>query len=292
MNELISINGKITAPEDAKISVFDRGFLYGDGIYEVARSYNRVFFGLEDHLERLFRSAERINLNTGHTVDSLSAEIYRIYKISDIGDAYMRIVVTRGEGRINLDPSQTALKPNIVVFVQRLPVIDQAIYKNGIRLITASVFRNPKKSLDPNIKSGNYLNNIMALGEAKAKKADDAILVNREGYVMEGTTWNIYAVQNGVIITPPDDADILQGITRKTLKKICTQNGISWVEKHLKSDELLNSDEVFTTGSVKEVVPVYSIDGKQIKTCPGPVTQKLHDLYKQYVDQYCAERRK
>ncbi|MCC6278029.1 MAG: aminotransferase class IV [Oligoflexia bacterium] len=290
MLELVSINGNVTPPEKAQISVFDRGFLYGDGIYEVARSYNRIFFGLEDHIDRLLNSAQRIQLEIGMSKDELISEIYRIYKHSEINDAYMRIVITRGEGRINLDPTQTELSSNVVIFIQKLPKIDPKIYDRGISLLTASVFRNPKKSLDPNIKSGNYLNNIMALGEAKKKGADDALMTNREGEVTEGTTWNIYAVINGEIVTPPDDADILRGITRKTLRELCANNKLKWIERPIKLAELVKADEVFTTGSVKEVVPVSQIDGQKIKNCPGAITKLLQKLYKGYIDDYCSAR--
>ncbi|MDZ4675874.1 MAG: aminotransferase class IV [Oligoflexia bacterium] len=289
MRELVAVNGEIFKPEEAKISVFDRGFLYGDGVYEVARSYGRIFFGLEEHIDRLFNSAQQIGLDIGSSKSELIKEIYRIYKTADRDDCYMRIVVTRGEGPIGLDPAK-ASKPNIVIFVKDIPQVDPKLYETGMDIITASVLRNPKKSLDPNIKSGNYLNNVMAMGEASRQKAHDAVMVNRDGKVTEGTTWNIFMVKNGGLVTAPDEADILQGITRRKLKSIAELAGIKWEERYFTSDELKKADEVFTTGSVKEVMPVKTIDGTLIGSGKvGPVTLKLAKLYKEHVKDYCKE---
>jgi branched-chain amino acid aminotransferase len=187
MKDVVAINGKVFAPQDAMVSVFDRGFLYGDSVYEVARSYHHIFFALEDHIERLFRSAKRIGLEIGLTPADLIKEIYKVYEQSGLEDAYMRIVVSRGEGPINLDPTNFT-HPNIVIIIKALEPAQVSLYSTGMKVVTSTFLRNAKEALDPNIKSGNYLNNILALGEAKKKKADDALLVNREGFVTEGTT--------------------------------------------------------------------------------------------------------
>ena len=287
MNELVAVNGEIFKPEDAKISVFDRGFLYGDGIYEVARSYGRVLFALEDHIERLYKSASRIDLDLRVTSAEMIQEIYRVYKLANRDDAYMRIVVTRGEGPISLDPT-VATKPNMVIFIKDIPKIDPKLYETGMDVVTASVLRNSKESLDPNIKSGNYLNNILALHEAKKKKAHDALMVNREGNVTEGTTWNLFMVKDGKAITPPDKADILHGITRKIIRKIGTEENIVIEEKFFSVDDLKRADEAFSTGSVKEVMAIRSVDDKVISTGkPGPITLKISAAYKKYVQAYC-----
>jgi branched-chain amino acid aminotransferase len=287
MKELVSINGQIFRPEEARISVFDRGFLYGDSVYEVARSYGRVLFALEEHLERLYLSASRIALNIGFEPKALQQEIYRVYNEADRDDVYMRIVVTRGEGRIALDPN-AAEKPNVVIYIKDIEKVDLKLYGTGIDVIAAQVLRNSKDALDPNIKSGNYLNNILALGEAKQKKAHDAFMVNREGFVTEGTTWNLFMVKGGEVITPPDKADILHGITRKILRKLCSQLGIKVVDRFFTVAELKAADEAFSTGSVKEVMPISSVDGAKIADGkPGPVTLKLASAYKEYVKVYC-----
>lgn len=290
MQEIVAVNGQIFKPEEARISVFDRGFLYGDGVYEVARSYNGIFFGLEDHIDRLFHSAQMIDLDIGLSRVGLIKEIYRIHRESQIPDSYMRVVVTRGEGRINLDPAAST-KANIVVFIRPLDPIDPAFYEKGVDLIMASVLRNTKKALDPNVKSGNYLNNILALAEAKKKKAYDALMINREGYVTEGTTFNIFFVKNKTIVTSPDEADILQGITRKTLIKIAHREHLKCETRFFTPQELKNADEAFTSSSVKEVMPVRTIDGVKIGSAPGELTKKFSQLYKQYVADYCKHHK-
>ena len=291
MNELVSINGEIFSPGDAKISVFDRGFLYGDSVYEVARSYGRIFFALEDHVERLFRSASRIDLDLNRTPQQIIEEIYRVYKKSSQNDVYMRLVVTRGdEDKISLD-TKTGTSPNFVIFIKDLGQLSREYYERGVDIITASVKRNSKEALDPNIKSGNYLNSVMAITEAKQKKAFDALLVNREGFVTEGTTWNVFIVKNNVVVTPPDEADILQGITRQILRKICKGQGVLLEERFFTVDEFKKADEAFSTGSVKEVLGIRSIDGVVLGAGkPGPVTLMLSAAYKEYVKNYCEER--
>jgi branched-chain amino acid aminotransferase len=291
MQDLVAVNGQVFKPSEAKISVFDRGFLYGDGVYEVARGYDRIFFALEDHIERLYRSAERIYLDIGLKPDDLIKEIYRIYEQCEARDAYMRVVITRGEHPIALDPTR-AVKPNIVTFYQPVPQQDPKLYAEGMDVITASIFRNPKKSLDPNVKSGNYLNNVLALGEARRKGAHDAVMVNRDGQITEGTTWNIFMVQDGVLVSPPDDADILHGITRKTLKKIANQAGIKWQERYFTPTELKEAQEVLSTGTIKEVMAIRTVDGVKIGSGrPGPVTLRLASLYREYVNDYCLKAR-
>jgi branched-chain amino acid aminotransferase len=289
MSDFVAINGHLCRPEEAKISVFDRGFLYGDGIYEVTRSYGRVLFALEEHIDRLYNSARLIALDIGYEKTGLIKELYRLYKQVNRDDIYMRVIITRGEGQISLDPA-AATKPNMVVIFKDLPPIDAKLYDTGVDVITASIQRNPKKSLDPNIKSGNYLNNILAMAEAKKQGAYDALMVNREGHVTEGTTWNVLMVKGGVVVTPPDEADILHGITRKILKKLCKQNDILWQERFFAPDELKAADEVFLSSSLREVLPIRSVDGKSIGNGkPGPVAERLAGIYKQYVREYCAK---
>ena len=288
--ELVSVNGEVSSPKDAKISVFDRGFLFGDGVYEVARSYGYILFALEEHIERLFNSASRIGLDIGKSPEEIKEEIYRVYKLAKQPDMYVRIIITRGEvDQINIDPSHPS-KCNTVIYVKELGKSDPANYSDGVDIVTASVFRNPKKSLDPNIKSGNYLNNVMAIGEAKAKKAYDALMINSQGYVTEGPTWNIVIVKNGTYITPPDDSDILLGITRKILRKICNQNKLKWEERNFTPDDVKAADEAFSTGSVKEIMAIRSLDGVKIGSGKvGEATRKLSALYKEYIADYIKD---
>jgi branched-chain amino acid aminotransferase len=290
--ELVSVNGEVFKPSEAKISVFDRGFLFGDGVYEVARSYGQVLFALEEHIERLFNSASRIGLDIGRTPEEICKEMYEIYNEAKQLDMYVRIVVTRGNvDQINIDPSHPAAC-NTVIYVKELGKIDPSCYTDGVDIVTAKVFRNPKKSLDPNIKSGNYLNNVMAIGEAKVKKAYDAVMTNSEGFITEGPTWNMFMVKDGTYVTPPDDSDILLGITRKILRKICVQNRLKWEERNFTPDDVRGAEEAFSTGSVKEVMPIRSLDGVKIGTGkPGPATQKLSQLYKDYVSNYIKDKR-
>jgi branched-chain amino acid aminotransferase len=292
MSELVSINGKIFKPEDALISVFDRGFLFGDGVYEVVRSYGKILFAVEDHIDRLLKSASRIDLDIGLTREEIINELYRVYNHANSDDMYVRIIVTRGQSeRINIDPSQS-LKPNIVVYVKSIEKSDPKFYTEGIDIVTASVYRNSKKALDPNIKSGNYLNNIIAIGEAKKKKAYDAVMTNSEGQITEGPTWNIFMVKDGRIIGPPDHSDILHGITRKILKSIALENEFKWDEKYFTVEEFKGADEAFSTGSVKEIMSIRSLDGSKIGSGkPGPVTTKLSGLYKGYIKKYCDGRK-
>jgi branched-chain amino acid aminotransferase len=291
LSELVAINGEVYKPSEAKISVFDRGFLYGDSVYEVARRYDGVFFALEDHIERMFYSASRIDLNLQMSERDVLAEIYRVAHESDLANAYMRIIITRGQSEgpsgVNLDPYSSD-NVNRVIYIRKLDgIVNLENYKKGIDVITARVERNSKRALDPNIKSGNYLNNIMALGEAKRAKVNDAILINKDGFVTEGTTWNFYYVKNGEVISAPDDADILRGITRKKIKALCEANGIRFIEKYFTPDDVYKSEEVFASGSVKEITPIRALDGHTFNT-PGPVTLKLMNSYKELVQNYCT----
>ena len=298
MPELVAINGEIFPPGEAKISVFDRGFLYGDGVYEVTRTYGKVLFALEDHVDRLYNSAARIHLKLKWSKQDLMKELYRIVDAAQQDDLYMRVVITRGAAKINLDPNSST-EPNIVVFVQNLPQIAPEMYTTGQVLITSTVQRNSKQALDPNIKSGNYLNNIMALEEAKRRRAHDAVMVNRDGYITEGTTWNMYMVKDGVYYSPPDSADMLLGITRKIVRQLARDHHFEWQERFTPAD-VKGADEAFTTSSLKEVMPVLSLDGivigpqiagPQIENpqIPGPMTKQLAQAYRQFVEKYCRE---
>jgi branched-chain amino acid aminotransferase len=288
---LVYVNGKITKPEDAVISVYDRGFLFGDAIYEVTRSYGKIFFGLEPHIDRLYRSADAIQLNIGMSKTKLIDEMYSLYKKENQNDAYIRIQISRG----NCKKEQISLFPenfdqaNVVMYLHPLKPFAPHLYEQGQKLVHAGNFRNPKKSLDPNIKSGNYLNNIIALLNVDKSKYSDSFLLNEDGYVTEGTTYNIFYVKDNVVYTNPDDSDILQGITRQIVFDIASKNGITVKRQNFTLDDLYTADEVFTTSSTKEVMAVSHVDDKKIASgLPGKLTKDLARIYKDYIKTYLS----
>lgn len=285
----VFVNGKIFDPQDAKVSVFDRGFLFGDAVYEVARSYGRVFFELEPHISRMFNSAELLSLDLQQSEEDYIRDIYKAYQQIPLNDIYMRIQITRGEGTIGLNMAN-ANKPNVIIYFRNLDKLDPVWYSEGVSIVTTTRMRNPKKALDPNIKSGNYLNNVLAYMDAVKIKAFESIMVNAQGLVTEGTTTNIFSVKNGVLITPPVDFDILQGITRRLVLNLAKNLKIPVREVGVTPSELENADEVFLTSSTREVLPVHWVNGKEIGTPGmGPVTKSLADAYKDFVRQYVKQ---
>jgi branched-chain amino acid aminotransferase len=288
--KLVAINGEIFKPEEAKISVFDRGFMYGDAVYEVARSYGRVFFELEEHIQRMFNSASFIHLDLRRTPQQYMDEIYRIYSLVPDENVYMRIQITRGTGHIGLG-LKNATEPNVVIYVRELELLPAESYEQGVKVVTTSRLRNNKKALDPNIKSGNYLNNVLAFVDATSADALESIMVNAAGEVTEGTTSNIFRVQKGVVYGPPDEFDLLKGITRRVVVGLCSDLKIPYRESGFTPQELENSDEVFLTSSVREVLPVRVVNGTAVRQAPGPFTSQLAVAYKNYVRRYCEERR-
>ena len=288
----ININGSITTKENAKVSVFDRGFLYGDSIYEVTLTYDGVLFKLEEHLDRLWESANRLALHISYSRKELIYEIEKTLKKLNEKRAYIRVIITRGEGIIGLDP-QLAIKNNLVIICKALPENPSWWYHSGVEVIVANVKRNPIDSIDPSIKSGNYLNNVLAYAEAKNQGAFDAIMLNHEGHVTEGTTNNIWIIKNDIIITPPLKSGLLSGITRMSLIQLAKENGLKLEERTFTPQELYSADECFLTSSTKELVPIIKIDGKSIGSgAPGKQTQQLHLLYKDHCVEYIRTHRK
>lgn len=285
--DIVAINGQFFAPAEAKISVFDRGFLFGDAVYEVTRSYGHVLFQLESHIDRLCRSAEAIDLNLGMTKSQIVDELYRIYRHVNKPDRYLRWQVTRGEGEIGMSIS-LAKHANWIVYVKDIDPLPVEQYKTGAAVVTSQRVRNPKAALDPNIKSGNYLNNVLAYRDASKVKAAEAVLVDTRGYCTEGTTSNIFRVKNGVVQTPPSSSDLLQGITRNLIFEIAKSNGIPLEEALFTPQDLETSDEAFFTGSVREIVPISQVNDRVVPL--GPVVQRLSGLYKKVIQDYCAQR--
>ena len=291
MREVISINGEFVSREDAKISVMDRGFLFGDSIYEVTVAYDRVPLLLDEHFDRLWFSADSLFMPLQHSREDLRRGIDQgLVKLGD-GRVYIRIIITRGEGPIGLDPALGA-KQNLVLIFRELPPCPGDWYQEGINLIIADVVRNPKKAIDPNIKSGNYLNNVLAMAQAKAAGAFDALMLNAKGQVTEGTSSNLWMVREGKMITPPLEAGILSGITRATLLKLGKERGLPMEEAHCYPRDLKEADEVFLSSTIKEIVPVVQIDGCSIGTGrPGKLTRQLHEIYKRFSLDYVKKQR-
>ncbi len=287
LNSLVSINGVLTPPEEAMVSIFDRGFLYGDSVYEVTLTYNDTPFLLKEHLDRLWRSATGIGMEIAWSREKISAFIHEglqeFKKISDASRFYIRLIITRGGGEIGLDPSLSEGQ-NLFIIFKPLPEPIKEQYEKGVDLVVTEILRNPKKAMDPNVKSGNYLNNVMALKQAREKGAYDAVMLNENGYVTESTSANIWIVLGNKIITPPIEAGILGGITRQTLIDIGLAKGLNVKEQNFTADTLCSADEVFITSSTREVLPVTQINGQRIgEGKPGKVTLKLHQLYKEFV---------
>jgi len=279
---VININGELVSPADAKISILDRGFLYGDSIYEV-RTYSGVPFLLQEHLDRLWHSASKLELKLNYSQDQITHEVNVALAELGIEDAYIRIIVTRGEGPITLDPT-TSNENNLVIITKAHPENPKWWYEKGVNVIIAKIQRIDRLAMDPNIKSGNYLNNLLAVKEAKKEGAFDAIMLNHQGHVTEGSTHNIWIVKDEGVITPPLKAGILEGITRKNLLQLAKQNEIPSEQKNITPDELINADEVFLTSTTKEIVPIIQIDNAPVGIgTPGPVTKKLISIYKDFI---------
>lgn len=286
IKEVISVNGKISNSAEACISVLDRGFLYGDSVYEVTLTYEKHPFLLDEHLDRLYRSARAIHMEFSFSRDDLIKEITKVIDALEGDRLYIRFVVTRGEGEINLDPAAASTN-NLVIIGKPLPEYPRDWYDKGVSLIISDILRNSKRSMDPSIKSGNYLNNVLAMAEAKKKGAFDAMMLNYKGNITEGTTSNIWIVEDGKFITPPLEAGLLGGITRKTLLLLAGRSGLDVCEEDITPERLKSASECFLTSSTKEIVPITEVDGNPIGNgMPGVHTKKLHVIYKKFVTDY------
>lgn len=282
-NTVVNFNGSLIKPEDATISIFDRGFLYGDSIYEVTRSYDGKILYLDQHIERFFNSAKLLSLKIDYSHAQIKTEVEKTFKALNTPNAYLRFMITRGVGEIGLDISKV-YKNNLVIIGRVQKPNPETWYKDGVHFIISSVVRNSKDSLDPMAKSGNYLNSILAYIEAKEKNAYDAIMLNKDGFVTEGTTNNIWMVKGEAIYTAPLSAGILKGITRDAVFEICSKNNIKVIEAEFTPIDLKNADECFFTSSIREVVPISKIDDTLIgKGKPGELTLKVLQLYQAYI---------
>jgi len=286
MATVVSINGSLTDPNEARVSVFDRGFLYGDSVYEVLRTVRGRPRWLDDHLVRLQRSAEGIGMALPRPVDEIARMVEEAVRAADNEECYVRIIVTRGGGDIDLDPAK-AVGPQLVMIAKPLKLPPEELYRNGANVVIVKVLRNSRQAVDPAVKSGNYLNNILALAEARRVKAYEAIMCDGEGNIAEGSTSNVFAIRGGGLSTPPLETGILDGITRSKILALCAREGIVVREEPMRPENLRGADEAFLTASIRGVMPIRAVDGHAIGArCPGALTRRLMDLYQASLERF------
>ena len=282
MSRQIYINGTYYSKEDAKISVFDHGLLYGDGVFEGLRAYNGKVFRLEEHVRRLYESARAICLEIPLSQGEMAEAINEAVKKNSLTDGYIRAVVTRGAGTLGLDPNRCS-NPQIIIIADAISLYPQELYDHGLEIITTSIARNHPAALSPRIKSLNYLNNILAKIEGLKAGCIEALMLNHKGEVAECTGDNIFLVRDGVLYTPPLDAGILAGVTRDAVIELAEAAGISVREVSLTKHDVYVADECFLTGTAAEVIPVVKVDDRPIGTGkPGPVTLQLKERFHEF----------
>jgi branched-chain amino acid aminotransferase len=275
MSLKIFIDGKFYDKENAKISVFDHGLLYGDGVFEGIRSYAGKVFRMDEHLERLWNSAKAIWLQIPMTQAEMSKAIYDTLSTNGIIDGYIRVVVTRGAGNLGLDPNNCE-RPQVIIIADKIKLYPEELYRNGLAIVTVSVARTHPAALSPRIKSLNYLNNILAKIEGIQAGCIEALMLNHKGEIAECTGDNVFLVRKGRLLTPPIDAGILEGVTRDTVIGIAKGMGIEVQEIPLTKHDVYIADECFLTGTAAEIIPVVKVDSRMIgEGQPGPLTQKL-----------------
>jgi branched-chain amino acid aminotransferase len=275
----IFIDGKYYDERNAKISVFDHGLLYGDGIFEGIRAYHGRVFKLKEHIDRLFYSAKAILLEIPMSPARIMSAVIEACRRNKIRDGYIRLVVTRGVGTLGLNP-KSCKRPSVIIIADKIQLYPPALYRRGLDIITVPTTRNLHSALNPAIKSLNYLNNILAKIEANNGGCEEAVMLNAEGFVAECTGDNLFIVKNGALLTPPLSAGALYGITRQTVMELAEESGLKVSEPNLTRYDLFSADECFLTGTGAEIVPVVKIDGRVIGTGkPGRITRRLEDDY-------------
>jgi branched-chain amino acid aminotransferase len=275
----IYLDGKFVDEKNAKVSVFDHGLLYGDGIFEGIRAYNGRVFRLKEHIDRLFYSAKAILLTLPMTHEALMKATVETCRRNKVRDGYIRLVVTRGVGTLGLNPNRCK-NPSVIIIAGKIQLYPPEMYQKGMDIITVATTRNLHSAVNPAIKSLNYLNNILAKIEANNGGCEEAIMLNSEGYVAECTGDNIFIVKGNQLITPPLSAGALYGITRGVVMDLARESGMTVCEPNLTRYDVFNADECFLTGTGAELIPVVKIDGRVIGTGkPGPVTGKLMEKY-------------
>ncbi|CAH0119110.1 MULTISPECIES: branched-chain-amino-acid transaminase [unclassified Paenibacillus] len=285
MSQWIYLNGQFVTKEEATVSVYDHGFLYGDGIFEGIRIYNGNIFKCKEHLDRLYDSAKSIMLEIPLTYEEMEAALVETIRKNDMRDGYIRLVVSRGAGNLGLDPRRCP-KATVLIIVEQLAIYSEEAYKNGLRTVSVSQRRNIPDALNPKIKSLNYLNNILVKIQANLADVGEAIMLNAQGYVAEGSSDNIFIVKKGAVYTPPCYIGALEGITRLAIIELCAKLGYALKEEPFTLHDVYVADEVFFTGTAAEVIAVREVDGRIIGGGQaGPVTLHLLEEFRKIVDQ-------
>jgi branched-chain amino acid aminotransferase len=283
MSLKIWLDGKLVDEADAKISVFDHGLLYGDGVFEGIRIYNRKIFELDAHIRRLYESAKAIRLDVAMSKEKLIKAVEKTVEANGVIDGYIRLVVTRGVGTLGLNPFVCKDGRLIIIIADNIQLYPEELYEKGIKVISATTVRNHPLAVPPQVKSMNYLNNILAKIEALDNDVPEAIMYNHEGYVAEATADNVFIVRDGVIYAPPVEAGALEGITRNLVIKLAKEEDLQVIEKNLTRFDLYVCDEFFLTGTAAEVIGIVEIDGRVIDDgSPGPVTRLLRKKFFKY----------
>ncbi|MBN3556345.1 branched-chain-amino-acid transaminase [Fictibacillus nanhaiensis] len=279
----VYVNGEHVLKEDAKVSVYDHGFLYGDGVFEGIRVYNGNVYRLEEHLQRLYESAQSIMLTIPHTKEELTDIIVQTLQKNKYRDAYIRLVISRGKGNLGLDPF-TCGQPGVIVIAEQLALFPKKLYETGLEIITVASRRNRPDVLSPKVKSLNYLNNILVKIEASLAGVSEALMLNDQGYVAEGSADNVFIIKGNTIKTPPGYLGALEGITRNAIVEIARAQGYKMVEEPFTRHDVYVADEVFLTGTAAEVIAVVKVDGRVIGNgAPGEHTNKLLKSFREKV---------
>ncbi|MFC2062186.1 branched-chain-amino-acid transaminase [Elusimicrobiota bacterium] len=281
MSKIVYLNGEFVDREEAKVSVFDHGLLYGDGVFEGIRAYSGNIFKLKEHLDRLYRSAHAISLKIPVGIDEMKKAVVETVQVNKLQDAYIRLVITRGVGDLGLNPNKCP-NPTVFIIADKIKLYPEEFYVKGLNIVTASTRRNIPEALNPRIKSLNYLNNIMAKIEANLLGVPEALMLSRNGYVAECTGDNIFILNsNDIVMTPPTYVGTLTGITRSVIKRLVCEMGLIVKEDPFTLFEVYNAKECFLTGTAAEVIPVVNVDGRPIGDGkPGNVTCQLIDKFR------------
>jgi branched-chain amino acid aminotransferase len=281
-NLLVYLDGEFVPQNEAKVSVFDHGFLYGDGVFEGIRAYSGKIFRLAEHVDRIYDSAKTIDLEIPITKEEMSKAIIETCKRNNLIDCYIRPVVSRGPGDLGLDPRKCP-KPTVVVIAVEWGAMYGDLYEKGLTGVFVSVRRIPAEAMPPNVKSLNYLNNILGKIEATYKGGDEAIFFDTNGYLSEGAGDNIFIIKNGTIVTPPT-LNNLRGITRAVAFEMAASLGIEVIERNAGYFDLYSADEIFVTGTAAEIAPVTTVDGRKIGPgVPGPITRQFMEMFQAIV---------
>jgi branched-chain amino acid aminotransferase len=280
---IVILNGEVTPAETAAISVYDRGFLYGDSVFETIRTYGGKPFALGEHLARLERSAERVFIPLPVSQATIAAEVEQGLALCQNDDSFVRVMLTRGTGPLGLDPD-LAEKPNRIVLVEPFVPPPREAYEQGIEAIVVHAARAADATPAAGAKVANYLTSLLAIREARRRGAVEAIIVDARGSVLEGTTSNVFLVKDGELVTPPENAGILAGITRAYVLRAAADVGVKTALRDVRETELFGADELFISSTLREVLPVVRLEGRAIATGrPGVVTRRLHEAFRKYV---------